>query len=172
MNSLEAQFPRLKLFCQMNWEEVTKEYETHYLDVSFPEYLQQKAQEGDCPDYLYELAYFEMALSQVKSHHLTYPYLPGVYLNPSALFLSLEYDIPAMLSTLDSGPELIEKDLYLCLYQDTQGQACVHEVTHKDLQILQILENGPALSYQVFEGYNLERLEQLSAQDIVLDLLK
>lgn len=157
----------------MNWEEVTREYETHYIDVSFPEYLQQKAEEGDCPDYLYELAYFEMALQQVQNHRLTYPYLPGVYLNPSVVFLSLEYDIPAMIkNVLVTGPNLIERDLYLCLYQNTQGESCIHEINHHDLQILQLLEDGPALTYDVFEGFNLEHLKQLSSQDIVLDLLK
>ena len=173
MNSLETQFPNLKLFCHMNWEDVTREYETHYIDISFPEYLQQKAIEGDCPDYLFELAYYELALNQARTLKMTYPYLPGIYLNPSALFLSLEYDIPLMLSLAEKeGPSLIERNIYLCIYQDTQGEARVHELSYDELQILQILENGPAFNYQVFEDYKPELLRQLSGSEIVLDLLK
>ena len=173
MNSLEAQFPHLKLFCHMNWEEVTREYEGQYIDISFPEYLQQKAIEGDCPDYLFELAYYELALSQVASQQINYPYLPGIYLNPSVLFLSLEYDIPSMLELLDvEGPSLIERNIYLCIYQDTQGQARVHELSHDELQILQILEDGPAFSYQAFEDFKTDKLAHLSRLEIILDLLK
>lgn len=173
MNSLEAKFPHLKLFCHMNWEEVTREYESHYIDISFPEYLQQKAIEGDCPDYLFELAFYELALAEVKNHKINYPYLPGIYLNPSVLFLSLEYDIPSMLKLLEEdGPALIERSIYLGIYQDTQGSARVHELSHDELQILQILEDGPALNYQAFADFNADKFALLCRQEIILDLLK
>lgn len=173
MNSLEAQFPHLKLFCHMNWEEVTREYESHYFNISFPEYLQQKAIDGDCPDYLFELAYYEMAMNQARTIKLTYPYLPGIYLNPSALFLSLEYDIPSMLKLAqEEGPALIEREIYLCIYQDTQGRARVHELIHEELQILQLLEDGPAFEYKVFEDVDIDYFNQLTRNEIILDLLK
>ncbi|MFA5583151.1 MAG: hypothetical protein WDA09_02970, partial [Bacteriovoracaceae bacterium] len=118
-------------------------------------------------------AYYELALNQARTLKMTYPYLPGIYLNPSALFLSLEYDIPLMLSLAEKeGPSLIERNIYLCIYQDTQGEARVHELSYDELQILQILENGPAFNYQVFEDYKPELLRQLSGSEIVLDLLK
>lgn len=173
MNSLETKFPHLKLFCQMDWEEVTREYEGHYIDISFPEYLQQKAIDGDCPDYLFEMAYYEMAVNEARNCKLKYPYLPGIYLNPSALFLSLEYDIPTMIKLAkEEGPSLIERSLYLCIYQDTSGNPRVHDLTHDELQILQLLEDGPAFNYQVFEGFNPEQLRRLSDKEIILDLLK
>lgn len=173
MNSLEAQFPHLKLFCHLNWEDVTREYESLYFNMSFPEYLQQKAIDGDCPDYLFELAYYEMALNQVSTTKLSYPFLPGVYLNPSALFLSLEYDIPGMLKLAqEEGPGLIEREIYLCIYQDTQGMARVHELSHEELHILQLLEDGPAFDYHAFERTNTDLFDQLSNREIILDLLK
>lgn len=173
MNSLEAQYPHLKLFCQMNWEEVTREYEDNYFDISFPQYLQQKAIEGDCPDYLFELAYYEMAFYQAQTLKLNYPYLPGIYLNPSTLFLSFEYDIPAMLELVkQEGPALIERSIYLSIYQDTHGRAHAYELNHEELQILQLLEDGPAFNYQVFEDFNLDSFRRLSEKEIILDLLK
>lgn len=173
MNSLQAQFPNLNLFCQINWEEVTREYENNFFDISFPQYLQQKAIEGDCPDYLFEMAYYEMALQQARTIRLNYPYLPGIYLNPSALFLSLEYDIPTMLELVKvEGPALIERSIYLCIYQDTQGHAHTYELNHEELQILQLLEDGPAFEYQVFRDFNPDHFKQLSRKEIILDLLK
>lgn len=173
MNSLEAQFPNLKLFCHMNWDEVAREYESQYFDISFPEYLQQKAIDGDCPDYLFELAYYEMAINQVQHHQMSYPYLPGLYLNPSALFLSLEYDIPSMLKLAqEEGPALIEREVYLCIYQNTSGKTCVHELNHEELQMLQLLEDGPALDYRVFQDFKSDTFTKLSEKEIILDLLK
>ena len=58
MNSLEQMFPSLTLFSDLNWDKVKTEYESEYSDLSFPEYLQQKCIEGDCPPYLFELAFF------------------------------------------------------------------------------------------------------------------
>lgn len=173
MNSLESQFHNLNLFCQMNWDEVTTEYENYYMELSFPEYLQQKALEGDCPDYLYELAYFEMALNQVKNEKLVYPYLPGVYLNPSCVFLSLEYNIPSMITLAQDGnPTLIEKDCFICCYQNTLGEVKALELTEGELQILKLLEDGPAFDYKVFEDFDSESFSQLCSREIILDLLK
>ena len=53
MNSLEQMFPSLTLFSDLDWEAVTQEYESQYIDLSFPESLQQKALDGDCPPYLF-----------------------------------------------------------------------------------------------------------------------
>lgn len=173
MNSLESQFQNLNLFCQMNWDEVTTEYENFYLELSFPEYLQQKAQEGDCPDYLYELAYFEMALNQVRNEKLVYPYIPGIYLNPSCVFLSFEYNIPSMIDLARNGsPALIEKECFICCFQNTLGEVKSVELTEQDLQVLKLLEDGPAFNDEVFESVNPELLRQLSSKEIILDLLK
>ena len=46
------------------------------------------------------------------------------------------------------------------------------ELTEQDLQVLKLLEDGPAFSYEVFESINPDLLRQLFSKEIVLDLLK
>lgn len=142
MSTLQAKFPSLTLFSDLDWEAVSNEYERDYGDLSFPEYLQQKAVEGDCPPYLFELAYYEMA-----HHELAGTPAPEatktLTLNPTALFLNLEYDVEAMLDEAQQGNiTLIEKEHVLTLFMDLKGQVCSLELTNDDLLLLQKLEEG------------------------------
>jgi hypothetical protein len=144
MFTLEQMFPSLTLFSDLDWEAVTEEYEANYIDISFPEYLQQKALEGDCPPYLFELAFFELAMFDVKTSSEPFPFKPGIYLNPTALFLSLEFDVARMLSDAKQGKiEVHERPHVLCLYRDKQDKVHTIEMSEDELNLLQHLEEGP-----------------------------
>jgi hypothetical protein len=144
MHALQQMFPSLTLFSDLDWDAVTKEYEADYIDISFPEYLQQKTLEGDCPPYLFELAFYELALFDAKTSVEPFPFKPGVFLNPTALFLSLEFDVKQMLSDSQQGKiDVIERPHVLCIYKDKHDQIHTLEMTEEDLELLQHLEDGP-----------------------------
>jgi hypothetical protein len=171
MNALEQMFPSLTLFSDLNWEAVTKEYESNYIDLSFPEYLQQKAVEGDCPPYLFELAYFEMALFDVKATTEPFPFQDGIYLNPTALFLSLEFDIMKMLSEAKSGNiEVIERPHVLCLFRDPEDKIHFQELSQDELSILQNLEEGPKLNDHFLRKNQRSDFNKLVELGIILSL--
>jgi hypothetical protein len=143
MNSLEQMFPSLTLFSDLNWDTVKAEYESDYSDLSFPEYLQQKCIEGDCPPYLFELAFFEQALFELKTMTKVIPSQNGIYLNPYSLFLSLEFDIKRMLEDAGQGKiDIHEKQHVVCLFKDKNDQISIMEATDEDLFLLQKLEEG------------------------------
>lgn len=144
MNALEKMFPSLTLFSDLNWEEVTQEYETHYIDISFPEYLQLKTEEGDCPPYLFELAYYELALFDVRNSAESFPHQKGIYLNPTSLFLSLAFDVKRMLEEAAKGNiGIFEREHVIGLFRDTHDKVQVMELTNEALELLQQLEDGP-----------------------------
>lgn len=169
MNALQQMFPSLTLFSDLNWEAVTQEYESHYIDLSFPEYLQQKAEEGDCPPYLFELAFYELALFDARSSSEPFPHQPGVYLNPTALFLSLEFDVKRMLEEAAKGHiEVYEKPHVLCLFRDTSDKVQVIEMSEEDLDLLAHLEDGPQPD-NAFVGENLKKqFEALTKKNLIL----
>ena len=171
MNALEQMFPSLTLFSDLNWEAVTQEYESNYIDLSFPEYLQQKAVEGDCPPYLFELAYFEMALFDVKTTTESFPFQDGIYLNPTALFLSLEFDIMKMLSEAKAGNiEVIERPHVLCLFRDPEDKIHFQELSQDELSILQNLEEGPKLNDHFLRKNQRSDFNKLVDLGIILSL--
>lgn len=144
MNSLEQMFPSLTLFSDLDWDAVTKEYEADYIDMSFPEYLQQKALDGDCPPYLFELAFYELAKFDARTSREPFPHHAGIYLNPTALFLSLEFDVVKMLEEAAKGNiEIIERPHVLCLYRDKEDKIQTFEISENELELLEPLENGP-----------------------------
>jgi hypothetical protein len=137
-------FPSLTLFSDLNWDIVTKEYQTHYADLSFPEYLQQKALDGDCPDYLFELAFYELALIETKNLANELPLPPGVHLNPTALFLNLEFDVKKMLKEASEGKiNVHERSHVLCIFRDSHDFIHELEIKQDELELLQMLEDGP-----------------------------
>ncbi len=144
MNSLEQMFPSLTLFSDLNWDTVKTEYESEYSDLSFPEYLQQKCIEGDCPPYLFELAFFEQAVFELKMMEQLTPSQNGIYLNPNSLFLSLDFDIKTMLENANEGKiDVHEKQHVICLFKDKNDQISIIEASDEDLFLLQKLEEGP-----------------------------
>lgn len=169
MNALEQMFPSLTLFSDLNWEAVTQEYESHYIDLSFPEYLQQKAEEGDCPPYLYELAYYELALFDARSSSEPFPHQSGVYLNPTALFLSLEFDVKRMLEEAAKGNiDVYEKSHVLCIYRDTHDKVQVIEMSDDDLDLLAHLEDGPQTDNSFVAENQKKQFETLTKKNLIL----
>lgn len=172
MHALQQMFPSLTLFSDLDWDAVTKEYETEYMDISFPEYLQQKALDGDCPPYLFELAFFELALFDTKTSSEPLPHQPGIYLNPTALFLSLEFDIRQMLQLAKEGNlEIIEKPHVLCLYRNQNDEIEGMEMSEEELEILQHLEDGPQMSRDFIGEQQRHHFQKFLEQGLVLDLI-
>jgi hypothetical protein len=171
MNQLEQMFPSLTLFSDLNWDAVTREYESRYIDVSFPEYLQQKALDGDCPPYLFELAYYELALFDARTTDEPFPHRPGVYLNPTALFLRLEFDVAKMLAAVAEGhAEVIERPHVLSLFRGRDDVVRTLEVSEEDLTLLQKLEDGPLPGPAAFDDAERPVFERLKRQGLILDL--
>lgn len=172
MHALEQMFPSLTLFSDLDWDVVTKEYETDYIDLSFPEYLQQKALEGDCPPYLFELAFYELALFDAKTSLEPFPYKIGVYLNPTALFLSLEFDVQRMLKEAQAGEiEVRERSHVLCLYRDTHDKIQIIEMSENELDLLQHLEDGPKSNKDFIEKNFQDIYVKFTKSGLILDLL-
>lgn len=168
MSTLQSMFPSLTTFSDLNWEAVTAEYESEYIDISFPEYLQQKAAEGDCPPYLFELAYYEMALFEAKTSQDNFPHQDGVYLNPTALFLSLEFDVVKMIEEAKAGKvEVIEKEHCLCIFKNRKSEVKSINVTEEELKVLQLLEDGPLKDRSIL---NKKNVSELIKQEVILNL--
>jgi hypothetical protein len=172
VNSLEQMYPSLTLFSDLDWSAVTKEYESDYLDLSFPEYLQQKALEGDCPLYLFELAFYEMALADAKISEEPFPFKNGIYLNPTALFLSLEFDVKRMLSEAQTGKiEVYQREHVLCIFRDQKDKIHIIEMTDEELDLLQHLEDGPQTDKGFLEPKHQNHFEKFAKSDLILNLL-
>lgn len=173
MHALQQMFPSLTLFSDLDWDAVTQEYEGQYIDLSFPEYLQQKTLEGDCPPYLFELAFYELALFDAKTSDEPFPHVPGVYLNPTALFLSLEFDVRKMLKEAHEGKvEIIERPHVLCLYRDSQDRIHNLEMTDEELDLLQHLEDGPQSDRSFVGDKNQNNFKKFTESGLILDLLE
>lgn len=172
MHALQQMFPSLTLFSDLDWEAVTQEYETDYIDISFPEYLQQKTLEGDCPPYLFELAFYELALFDAKTSDEPFPYKTGVYLNPTALFLSLEFDVKRMLEVAATGKiEIYERNHVLCIFKDTHDRIHLLEMTEDELDLLQHLEDGPQLNTNFVPLKFQEHFKKFEKNGLVLNLV-
>lgn len=172
MSTLQKMFPSLTLFSDLDWETVTQEYESHYIDLSFPEYLQQKAEDGDCPPYLFELAFYELAHYDVKNSEALFPHQPGIYLNPTALFLSLEFDIKKMLDDASKGTiDVYEKPHVLCLFKDKQDQVHITELGPEELELLQYLEEGPQENLSFISPEHNRHYKELVSRGLIINLI-
>jgi hypothetical protein len=172
MHALQQMFPSLTLFSDLDWDAVTHEYESEYIDLSFPEYLQQKALDGDCPPYLFELAFYELAMFDAKTSDEPFPFKPGIYLNPTALFLSLEFDVKKMLDEATKGNiEVYERAHVLCLYRDKKDVVHTIEMTDDELDLLQHLEDGPQSDRNFVESKHNNDFKKLEKSGVILDLL-
>lgn len=171
MSSLQQMFPSLTLFSDLDWNAVSQEYTTEFQDLSFPEYLQQKAIDGDCPIYLFELAFYELALFDVKSSLDLFPKTPGIYLNPTALFLSLEFDVKRMLSEASEGNiAIFEREHVLCIFKDIKGIIHFLEVSDDELDLLQYLEEGPQKNKNFVSTKHQISFTRFNQIGLVLDL--
>ncbi len=171
MSPLEQMFPSLTLFSDLNWEKVTSEYLTEYGDITFPEYLQQKHIEGDCPPYLFELAFFEQALFELKEMKVELPSQKGIFLNPTSLFLSLEFDIKKMLEDAHEGQvKIIEKQHVVCLFKNKSGQIISIETSDEELFLLQKLEEGPREDSSFVEKNQQSFFEKFIQNGLILNI--
>jgi hypothetical protein len=143
MSDLALRFPSLGIFSNINWGQVAAEYLPFQEKISFPEYLQIKAENGDCPEYLFELAFYEMAVAQVQEAAFVTPEGKGLHLNPTAAFLNLDFDIGRMLAAAEEGSvEVHQRENVLCVFQ-YQDEVSVVELDAETLEFLEELEAGP-----------------------------
>jgi hypothetical protein len=173
MNSLQKMFPSLTAFSDLDWDLITKEYQATKIEISFPEYLQQKAEEGDCPPFLFEIAFYEMATFNAMTSEEPFPFSLGIYLNPTAIFLSFEYDVPRMLKEASKGNiEIYEKPHVLCLYRNSTDEVISIELDETDLILLQHLENGPRQNKSFVSDSLLKDYDVLVSKGLILENLK
>jgi len=171
MTNLEKIFPSLAKFSDLNWTEVSNEYGKVSSKISFPEYLQIKAEDGDCPEYLYELAYYELAVHEANNPDITFPQSGGIHLNPTALFLSLEFDIERMLKEAELGKiEIYERHNVLCVYRDHKNIFQCVELDDDALDILEQLENGPQKDLAFMRDKDHKEFLQLVNLNIVFNI--
>lgn len=171
MSSLQKMFPSLSIFSDLDWEAVTREYEATSIGISFPEYLQIKAEQGDCPPYLFELAFYELAAFDAKTSAVPFPFKPGIYLNPTALFLNLEFDIPRMLEEAQEGNiEVYERPQVLCIYRDRDDEVNSLELDEASLKLLSQLEDGPLMRGDLSHLPEVQNFKLLVEKGLILDL--
>lgn len=172
-DALETMYPSLTTFSDLKWDEVSREYIASHderpTDIddfifNFPAYLQDKSADGDCPVYLFELAFLELLREQILNNELEEIDSEGLHLNPSLSFLNLEHDVIRMMDEAAKGNvQIIERPHILCIYRHpVQGLSHV-EITTKYLEILQALESttelkpGPVLNELIDLGLVLKR---------------
>jgi hypothetical protein len=171
MTTLEKIFPSLSKFSDLDWEAVSNEYGKVSSKISFPEYLQIKAEDGDCPEYLYELAYYELAVHEAKNPDIQFPQTSGIHLNPTALFLSLEFDIERMLKEAELGKiEVYERHNVLCVFRDSKQKFQCVELDEDALDILEHLEDGPQKDLSFMGDKDHKELLSLVNLNIVFNI--
>lgn len=163
--ALQKTFSSLTVFSDLKWDSIFKEYlashderpqDVEEFTFNFPFYLQSKAQDGDCPSYLFELAYFELAQAQIVGSGFDFPKTKGLHLNPSATFLNLEFDVGKMMNEAVKGSvQVIARHHVLCLFKDPQSGLDHVEIDAASLAILQQLENGPLTRAQITDTATL-----------------
>lgn len=151
-DALEKTFTSLTVFSDLNWDEIAREYiaahDEHPDNVddftfNFPQFLQDKASDGDCPSYLFELAYFELLQTQILATDLVLPTTEGLHLNPSLSFLNLEFDVGLMMDEATKGSvQILQRPHVLCLYRHPVRGLHHIEITTPILEMLQHLEQG------------------------------
>jgi hypothetical protein len=169
--ALEETYPGLSVFSDLKWDEVSQEYLASHEEVptdleefvfNFPQFLQDKAAAGDCPAYLFEVAFFELLQNQIQEADLTLPIASGVYLNPSLSFLSLDYDVAEMLQAATIGQvQVIERPHVLSLYRHVDRGFEYRDITPQMLDLLQRLEDGPIKPKVVLTSSEKETLQEM-----------
>jgi hypothetical protein len=141
--NLRDSFPSLSLFSDIDWNAVSKEFGPASKVITFPEYLELKVEEGDCPGHILELAYFDSALMALQEGEFSFPDSPGFHLNPSACYLSFDHDILKMVTDAQDGTiAIIERPNVLSVFLDDTGNVCFHELSQQELEVLQALEEN------------------------------
>jgi hypothetical protein len=175
-NILQERYCQLSLFSDIKWADVANEYlashEQRPTDLeafvfNFPDFLQRKAEDGDCPSYLFELAYYQLAQAQVVSSPSTFPTSSGIHLNPSATFLNFEFDVVKMLEDAENGSiHVLERPHILCLFLHPSEGLFQLELNEKQLEFLSLLEEGPKNQVDL----NFEVCREFLQHGLLLDI--
>jgi hypothetical protein len=178
--ALENMYPSLTVFSDLNWNQVAQEYiashdqrpeDVEEFIFNFPEYLQDKAAEGDSPPFLFELAFFELMKSQMIEAMIETPQVAGLYLNPTLSFLNLEYDVVLMIDEATKGNvQVIERPHVLCIYRHPQRGLHHLEITTPILEVLKELEDGPLTSRNKLPLPQQQTLNELIELGLVLEI--
>ena len=160
-NALEETFPSLTVFSDVDWQEITNEFIASHEEnpksiqeftSNFPSFLQQKAEMGDCPEYLFELAFFELAQAQILSTEIDLPTDPGIHLNPTATFLNLEYDVNMMLEEATKGSvKVFERPHIISLYRHPDLGLMQKELSENEIKLLSQIEAGEVISTDLLD---------------------
>jgi len=171
MLELQKIYPHLNLFCDIKWEVISEEYKEYSHQKSFPEYLAEKSSEGDCPPYIFEMAFYEQTLYELKNQTPLYPKESGIYLNSTVHFLNLEFDIPKMIEQAQNGfISFIEKPHVLAIYKLKDNKIHQQQLSKKDLILLQEFENGPKQSWDLNTSDGFTSLNQLISSGILVEI--
>lgn len=170
-DALEETFPSLTIFSDVNWQEITQEFIASHEEnpksleeftSNFPLFLQQKAEMGDCPDYLFELAYYELAQEQILSSDVNFPSMPGIFLNPTATFLNLAYDVNLMLEEATKGSvNIFERPHIISLYKHPELGLMQKELSPSEINILSMVEAG--------EKPSPDKVEDLKVAGLIIE---
>lgn len=179
-DALVKMYPSLSVFSDINWDDLAQEYiashdeRPHDLEeflFNFPHYLQDKAAAGDCPVYLFELAYYEYLQNQILQNQIDPPEVAGLHLNPSLSFLNLEFDVNLMLDEATKGNvQIIQRPHVLCLYQHPSKGFHHIDITTPVLKVLQKLENGPLSSLSELPQEDHSTVNHLIELGIILKI--
>jgi hypothetical protein len=178
--AIEDTYSSLEIFSDISWEVICNEYlashESPPKDVDdfvagFPQFLEDKAAEGECPTYLFEIAYVELMASILSEAKVDMPKKKGLHLNPTLSFLTLEFDVLQMLEDSKSGEaSVIERPHILCLYQDGENGLCSQEIEEDELEILKKLEDQEDCTSDQFPSKDQQSLAHLIKTGMILDM--
>ena len=179
-DALEKMFPSLSVFSDLNWDDVAREYIASHESMptnvedfvfDFPGYLQSKAQDGDSPTFLFELAFFELIQSQLLLIDLDTPTTPGIYLNSTLSFLNLEFDVNLMIDEATKGnTQLIQRPHILCLFKHPDLGLHHVDISTAYLNVLQELEDGPLKTRSDLPQAHQKTLSELIKLGLILEV--
>jgi hypothetical protein len=179
-DALEQMYPGLSVFSDINWDQITKEYIASFDErpqdieefvFGFPEFLQEKASRDECPDHLFELAYYELLENNIIHSEMPPIDSSGLHMNPTLSFLNLEYDISQMIDEATKGNiQIIPKEHILCVYRHPKNGLHTIDISTAQLTILQELEKGPIQNLQQIPGNLQDELKQMLNLGLVLEV--
>jgi hypothetical protein len=120
---------------------------------------------------LFEIAFYELARHEAMNSEISFPQKSGIHLNPTALFLSLEYDVEKMLQDAELGKiAVLPRSHVLCVYRDKKDQFQSVELDEDSLDILEHLEDGPQKDLSFLKDKDHKEFLQLLSYGIVFNI--
>ncbi len=169
MLELQQIYPNLQLFCDLNWELIAEEFRNYNSGKSFPEFLIDKSFEGDCPTYIFEMAFYEDTFFKLQNLKHNFSEESGIHLNPTVHFLSLEFDIAQMIDNAKKGIiNIIERPHVLALFKTKDDKIHQQSLSKEDLIILQEFEDGPKQRGEILHPEHLLHINELILTGILV----